>query len=56
MQKSVSFAGYNWNIRAAWEPKQNPGPNYFSDYIVNVNNNGHLVMNITKWEGRWYCC
>lgn len=55
MKKNISFGGFNWNVRTAWQPPLNPGPNYFSDNIVSVDQNGNLILKITHWEGRWYC-
>jgi len=56
LAKTVSFAGYSWNVKSAADVL-GPGPNLFSDSAQNVwvDAAGQLHLRITYRDGRWQC-
>lgn len=56
MTSHVSFAGYDWSVKASTEPV-GPGPNRFSDDLANVSldGQGRLRLGIVNRRGVWTC-
>lgn len=54
--KKISFSGYTWNVTAA-KDTQGPGPNYWNNNNVWVDDNGWLHLKIAKnpLTHRWEC-
>ena len=55
-ERTISFSGYQWTVRNT-AGKQGPGPNYFSDSTVSVDDKGYLHLWIRRnaVTGRWEC-
>jgi hypothetical protein len=55
-ERIISFSGYEWSVRNTIE-KQGPGPNYFSDSCVRLDDKGWLHLWIKKdlSTGAWIC-
>ena len=55
-ERTISFSGYEWTVRNT-NGKQGPGPNYFRDSSISVDNKGYLHLWIKKnpATGRWEC-
>jgi hypothetical protein len=55
--RSMSFSGYDWEVRTSNQNLEGPGPNYFSDGNENVwlDENGYLHLKIVEKQGLWYC-
>ncbi|MEP6948546.1 MAG: glycoside hydrolase family 16 protein [Ginsengibacter sp.] len=55
-ERSISFSGYQWTVRDI-AGKQGPGPNFFSDSSVQVDDKGWLHLWIKKDDitGQWRC-
>lgn len=56
LKNSVSFSGYEWNIKNTTK-RVGPGNNFFSSSTENVwvNNQGQLNLRISKQNERWNC-
>jgi len=54
-QRTISFSGYTWGVKAS-SGKVGPGPNYFSSTTDNVwvDSTGRLHLKITKKSNKWY--
>ncbi len=50
--KTVTFAGYNWDVRSG---QGGPGPNHWSDANVWVDANGALHLRLNQQNGIWQC-
>ena len=57
MLRTITFSGYDWEVKSSCEKTIGPGPNYFSDREkdVWVDEAGQLHLKITKKDGNWYC-
>lgn len=55
--RTITFSGYEWEVRSSSTAKSDPGPNYFagSEEDVWVDMHGQLHLKITERNGRWYC-
>ncbi|HXB28372.1 MAG TPA: hypothetical protein VNW49_01075, partial [Puia sp.] len=55
-ERIISFSGYSWSVRNTIN-KQGPGPNYFSDYCVQVDGLGrlHLWIVLDSKTNHWFC-
>jgi hypothetical protein len=55
-ERIISFSGYEWSVRNTKE-KQGPGPNYFSDSCVHLDDHGwlHLWIKKNPASGVWIC-
>lgn len=55
-ERTFSWSGYQWTVRNT-AGKQGPGPNYFGDYSVFVDDSGylHLWIRKDKLTGQWQC-
>jgi hypothetical protein len=55
-ERTISFSGYQWAVRNT-TGKQGPGPNFFNDSSVSVDDKGYLHLWIRKnaATGRWEC-
>ena len=55
-ERTIHFSGYDWTVRDTHE-KQGPGPNYFSEKCVWVDEQGRLHLLISKDDssGQWRC-
>jgi hypothetical protein len=53
-EKTILFSGYEWVVRNT-NVKQGPGPNYFNERCVWVDNNGflHLIIQKDSATGEW---
>ncbi len=56
MPRPLAWAGYDWRVRAT-TPSASPGPNHWSDtpLAAEVDNNGHLHLNIFYTNNNWQC-
>lgn len=57
MLRTITFSGYNWEVKSSCGRKIGPGPNYFSDNEEDVwiDEDGQLHLKISKRAGKWYC-
>jgi hypothetical protein len=55
-EKTILFSGYKWAVRNTSDT-QGPGPNYFSDRSVWVDQKGvlHLYLHKDSLSGNWQC-
>jgi hypothetical protein len=54
-ERVISFSGYKWTVRQNTR-KQGPGPNFFGDSSVSVDQKGYLHLWIRQdTAGRWNC-
>ncbi len=55
-QRTITFSGYTWNVKATSTEPWGPGPNYFSNYSsdIFVDSLGRLHMKIAQHNGKWY--
>ncbi|MEO8762834.1 MAG: hypothetical protein ABI416_01045 [Ginsengibacter sp.] len=55
-EKSILFSGFEWKVRNTRDT-QGPGPNYFSQQSVWVDQSGvlHLYLHPDSLSGRWLC-
>lgn len=55
--RTLSFAGYTWNVKASGGAAWGPGPNVYSDATSNVwvDEAGRLHLKITQEAGVWTC-
>lgn len=51
--KTIRFSGYDWIVRPSGAG--GPGPNYWSENNVRVDQSGNLHLKVTQVNGRWYC-
>ena len=55
-EKTILFSGYEWKVRNTRDT-QGPGPNYFNDQSVWVDQKGvlHLYLHKDSLSGNWLC-
>ena len=55
--RTISFSGYQWNVKTGNGELVGPGPNYFSDSQSNVwvDSLSRLHLKITHSGGKWQC-
>jgi hypothetical protein len=51
----IEFAGRKWGVKSAINERVGPGPNYFSDAGVQVDDKGWLHLTISKDGDKWFC-
>ncbi|MGH2646789.1 MAG: hypothetical protein ACRDE8_04445, partial [Ginsengibacter sp.] len=56
IERTISFSGYQWVVRNT-DDMQGPGPNFFNDSCVKVDDKGwlHLWIKKDSVTGQWHC-